>query len=242
MTPTPIASLRAPPPTAAILTTPTLTPRTTPRLSLNVKACTAHEEARCTICRSAGGRLPKSSSSSTSSGKKTKYNLIGLQKVAYSYPGDWKRYAVSKVHGLVWCPWCPRTNGLKGPGTYSRVRDSPKGHLKTCDNFVRSKYYKAAGGTTYDREEEAKGEEVDWKKKFKAADWRKHEEIVASALIKFAVVVPCINDWRYKARLREQGLTNEDVLAELQPRATVYKYGHCLCCPLPPVSTFKDEE
>ncbi|KAI9060862.1 hypothetical protein FKP32DRAFT_998970 [Trametes sanguinea] len=156
------------------------------------------------------------------SGKQTRYYEQGSQKVPYSHQGDWKRHAFSKLHTRAWCPWCHSLrlddpNGPKGPGTYSRLRDSPKRHLVNCGKFKKSRYYAVL---------QAKG--------------RRKEEIVASALPKFAVAVKCRNDEQYKRQLKEMGLTHEDVLAELQPRGTVYKWVDCSCCDLPPASSFKN--
>ncbi|KAL7279754.1 hypothetical protein ACG7TL_006161 [Trametes sanguinea] len=166
------------------------------------------------------GRVAKSSK--THSGKETRYYKNGSQKVPYSHQGDWKRHAFSKLHTRAWCPWCHHLrlddpNGPKGPGTYSRLRDSPKRHLVNCEMFKKSRFYAAL-----------------------LSKGKRKEEIIASALPKFAVAVQCVNDEHYKQQLKEMGLTHEDVLAELQPRGTVYKWVDCQCCALPPASTFKN--
>ncbi|OSD02492.1 hypothetical protein PYCCODRAFT_1467842 [Trametes coccinea BRFM310] len=166
------------------------------------------------------GRVAKSSE--TPSGKETRYYKQGSQNVPYSHQGDWKRHAFSKLHTRAWCPWCHHLrvddpSGPKGPGTYSRLRDSPKRHLVNCEKFKKSKFYAVL-----------------------LAKGRRKDEIIASALPKFAVAVKCVNDEHYKQQLKDMGLTHEDVLAELQPRGTVYKWVDCQCCALPAASTFKN--
>ncbi|OSD02493.1 hypothetical protein PYCCODRAFT_1459135 [Trametes coccinea BRFM310] len=145
--------------------------------------------------------------------------------------GDYRRYAYSRIHGPVLCSFCfedpERSNK---PGTKSRKKSQPDRsrtlsrlpdvgyrHLKTCNKFMQSKYFK--------------------QKMRRPRATQRLEDIVKDAVAKAHMMVvrlPCRRNPAYLARLALfQGIRAESVERHAAKHATIFKLDDCKCCPYP---------
>ncbi|KAI0629837.1 hypothetical protein C8Q77DRAFT_1160852 [Trametes polyzona] len=164
------------------------------------------------------GRAGKKRQSNRGRASKTHQPHV-IEGRRYSRHSDWKRFEVGSLHGPLWCLFCQE--GVPQRSRWSRVRDSPKRHLRSspgCPRFRQSRYY---------RTREAAG--------------MSHDEIVEEAVADRVVAgagIHCPNDKAQQAKFAATGLTHADVLRALEPRSTMYKMEDCDCCDYPHISTF----